>query len=667
MQTRLKTLIALLYATLVLVMGYATFAEQAHGTAFALGHIYHSWWFFGLWGLLAVGSVAYIWQHRLWQRIAVCMLHVALLLILAGAATTYVTSSDGQMHLRTGEQSSRYVRDDGKVQTLPFSLTLSKFDIIYYPGTQAPQDFVSSIKLPSGEEVTISMNHILKHEGYRFYQSSFDPDLQGTVLSVRYDPYGTPLTYFAYALLGLSMMGVLLSRGEEFRRLLRSPLLRQATVGLLLLLPLSSEARSIPTINADEAQRAARMQVIYNDRVAPLSTLAHDFLNKLYGKSTYKGLSAEQVVYGWLARPDVWKAEPMIRVKDKELRRELGVSSEYISLSQLFSGDTYKLNSILREGRQPTKAMRELDEKVGLILMLTEGQLIKPLPQGTPPLSDTRVEAEICYNQIPFCKVLFMTCLTLGFLAFFYMLYRTGRSSQPQKRDWGWTAFTVCLWAVFLFHLCGYLLHWYVAQRIPLGNGYETMQFLALALLALTLLLCRRIRIILPFGFLLAGFALLVAWLGQRNPQITPLMPVLSSPLLSAHVSIIMMSYALLAFMMLNGLYALLAGKRGSTQQLQLTLLNRLMLYPAVFFLAAGIFLGAVWANISWGKYWSWDPKETWALITLLIYAVPLHAKSLPALQQPKWFNLYLTLAFLTVLMTYFGVNYFLGGMHSYA
>ena len=504
MLKRLKTLIALIYVALVLVMGLATFVEQVNGTAFALSHIYHSWWFFALWGLLAVSSVALLWHHRLWQRISVCLLHVALLLILAGAATTYITSSDGQMHLRTGQHSNRYVTGDGKVQTLPFSLTLNKFDIIYYPGTQAPQDFVSHITLPSGRQATISMNHILKHEGYRFYQSSFDPDLQGTVLSVRYDPYGTPLTYFAYALLGLSMMGVLLSRGEEFRRLLRSPLLRQAAVGLLLMLPLGSEARSIPTINADEAQRAARMQVIYNDRVAPLSTLAHDFLNKLYGKSTYQGLSAEQVVYGWLARPDVWKAEPMIRVKDQQLQRKLGVSSEYISLNQLFNEESYKLNSILEEGQQPTKAMRELDEKVGLILMLTEGQLIKPLPQGMPPLSDTRIEAEICYNQIPFCKVLFMTCLTLGFLAFFYMLYRTGRSSQPQKRDWGWTAFTVCLWAVFLFHLCGYLLHWYVAHRIPLGNGYETMQFMALTLLILTLLLRRRIRIVLPFGFLLA-------------------------------------------------------------------------------------------------------------------------------------------------------------------
>lgn len=96
-------------------------------------------------------------------------------------------------------------------------------------------------------------------------------------------------------------------------------------------------------------------------------------------------------------------------------------------------------------------------------------------------------------------------------------------------------------------------------------------------------------------------------------------------------------------------------------------MLSRLMLYPAVFFLAAGIFLGAVWANVSWGKYWSWDPKEVWALITMMIYAVPIHHESLHFLRQPKWFHLYLILAFFTVLMTYFGVNYFLGGMHSYA
>ena len=80
-----------------------------------------------------------------------------------------------------------------------------------------------------------------------------------------------------------------------------------------------------------------------------------------------------------------------------------------------------------------------------------------------------------------------------------------------------------------------------------------------------------------------------------------------------------------------------------------------------------GILLGAVWANISWGKYWSWDPKETWALITFMIYGVAFHQRSIPFLRRPLWFHLYLVLAFPTVLMTYFGVNYFLGGMHSYA
>jgi ABC-type transport system involved in cytochrome c biogenesis permease subunit len=172
----------------------------------------------------------------------------------------------------------------------------------------------------------------------------------------------------------------------------------------------------------------------------------------------------------------------------------------------------------------------------------------------------------------------------------------------------------------------------------------------------------------LPFGLLLAGFTLLVSHLSMMNPQITNLMPVLSSPLLTSHVSIIMTAYALLAFMMLNGIYALILLARGKRREADtLTLLSRLMLYPAVFFLAAGIFLGALWANVSWGRYWSWDPKEVWALITLLIYAVAFHQQSIPALRRPAVFHAYLVAAFLAVLMTYFGVNYFLGGMHSYA
>lgn len=123
-----------------------------------------------------------------------------------------------------------------------------------------------------------------------------------------------------------------------------------------------------------------------------------------------------------------------------------------------------------------------------------------------------------------------------------------------------------------------------------------------------------------------------------------PLMPILRSPMLVVHVGTIMISYVLLI----------------------VSMLNRNLLRVAVFFLAAGIFLGAMWANISWGTYWSWDPKESWALITLIVYSIPLHQKSLPWFQSERHYRLYCVLCILCLLMTYFGVNFLLGGMHSY-
>jgi len=668
-----KLILACVFLALLLVMGYATFLEQAHGTAYAAEHVYDTSWFFALWAVLALASVIVMGAKQLYRRAAVCCLHVSLLLILCGAAVTWFTADDGLLHVREGASERQYLSDD-RLKELPFTVRLDSFRIDYYPGSQAPADFISYVRVTSSEAadtaVAVSMNRILHQDGYRLYQSSFDPDHKGTILSVRYDPWGTPLTYFGYALLGLSMVWVLLARKEEFRQLLRRlASYRTASVLLLLLLPLLSQARSVPTIPADKAERMARMQVVYNDRVAPFSTLAHDFTQKIYGRSSYCGLSAEQVVYGWMARPEDWKEEPMIKVKDGDLRRQLGIEGTYATLAQLFDAKgNYRLLTLNGPSGQqsaPSKAVRELDEKVGLIVMLTSGELVKPLPKGVTPLSEQQVSAEILYNTIPFSKILFMFCLTVGFLSFFLMLYESG---SHRRVPYVHGVLTLLLWAAFLFHLFGYLLRWYVSGRVPLGNGYETMIFMALTLMVITLLLHRRFSFVLPFGFLLSGFTLLVSYLGQMNPQITHLMPVLSSPLLSSHVSIIMMSYALLAFMMLNGLYALLLSWFSKSADLEvLTLLNRLMLYPAVFFLAAGIFLGALWANVSWGRYWGWDPKEVWALITFMIYAVPFHQQSLPWLRRPRVFHAYLVLAFLAVLMTFFGVNYFLGGMHSYA
>ncbi len=165
------------------------------------------------------------------------------------------------------------------------------------------------------------------------------------------------------------------------------------------------------------------------------------------------------------------------------------------------------------------------------------------------------------------------------------------------------------------------------------------------------------------FGFLTSGFFLLVSHLGQLNPQISHLMPVLNSPLLSIHVSIIMLAYTLLCMAFACGVTALLRPQKA----LYLQRLSMLFLYPSLSALGIGIFTGAIWANISWGTYWSWDPKETWALITLMTYAVAAHRHTLSSLQRARTYHLFMVLAFLTLLMTYFGVNYFLGGMHSYA
>ena len=678
----MKRLILIIYVTLVVVLAVATFVEQARGTAFIGAHVYHTHWFVLLWGVLAVCTVVVCWRMRLWRRVPVLLLHGSFLVILGGALITFLWGEQGYVHLEEGKTTDRFVVQDSRhLLPLPFSLRLDSFRIVCYPGTEAPADYVSYIHVSGNgresQKASVSMNRIFSCGGYRFYQSSYDPDGRGSWLSVNHDPWGIGVTYAGYALLGLSMLWVLCSRGGEFRRLLRHPLLRMGGFLVLFLLlgtTLQAAERKLPVLNLKQADSLASVQVIYHDRVVPFNTLARDFVLKLTGKPAYKGLEPEQVIGGWLLHPEVWKDEPMIRIKSAALRRRLGLESDFARLSDLFDGQTYRLQAYWDASDNHSgelspldKAIVETDEKVGLILMLQQGTLIRPLPDdgSVARLPEAKVRAELLYNRIPFSRWLFMFNLSVGLLAFALLLYKGLRPVAADGRMLrGVERFFACaLWAALLFQALGYGLRWYIGGRIPLSNGYETMQFLALATLLLACLLRRRFPFTLPFGFLLSGFALLVSYLGQMNPQITPLMPVLVSPWLSSHVSLIMMSYALFAFLMLNGVLALCVRR----EALRLMLLSRLLLYPAVFFLGAGIFLGAIWANVSWGHYWSWDPKEVWALVTFMVYAVPFHAGSLSRLRKPLFFHVYMMVAFLTVLMTYFGVNYVLGGMHSYA
>lgn len=677
--TRWATL--LLYVAIIVVLAVATWVEHRWGTAVAERQVYHAAWFVALWAALSGAIVAAICIKRLWRRPAVLLIHTSFLVILAGALTTHLFGRQGHVHLVQGVPVDRFTETaTGLTVPLPFTLTLDSFRVVHYPGTDRAADYESYLR---GMSRPVSMNRILRRGGYRFYQSSFDEDYRGSWLSVNHDAVGTPLTYAGYTLLALGMLWLLLSPRGRFRRLLRNPSLRQGLWGAVVLCALMGEGLraqnpETPVIKRELADSLARLQVIYHDRVVPLDTPARDFLLKLYGESSYHGVTPVQVLYSWLFRAQDWEQEPIIEVDNDELRRMLYLEGNHASLRDLFVGSTYRLQTLLDRLRASDgpksaleKAILRVDERVGVIMMLYKKQLFTTPPEdgSVRPLSDVRIDAELAYNRIPFTRILFIGCLSTGAVYLLWILsIFTGRQSFPTKslrrhRQRVAGFFYAVTWAALMGMVILYGLRWYIGGHVPLSNGYETMLSLSLLFLLCAAIGGRRVPLLVPFGLILSGFTLLVARLSEMDPEITPLMPVLSSPLLTIHVSVIMTAYALLAFLWLNGLFGLCVGRLAE----RLALLSRLMLYPATFLLGLGILLGAVWANVSWGRYWAWDPKEVWALVAFMVYALPLHAESFPLLRHPRAFHLYMVAAFAVVLMTYFGVNYLLTGMHSYA
>ena len=386
----IRHIVFVLVIVLIAVLAAGTIVEKLHGSEFALTHVYGTWWFVGLWALVA-GFVVYMAvKCRIWKRMAVCALHAAILLILLGALLTMLTGQHGRMKLEPNRPNSHFfIQDKGEItkEALPFSLVLDRFEIEKYPDSEKPKDYVSYLQLNDGEtqrDIVISMNHILKHKHYRFYQSDYD-EQGNSILDVARDPWGIGVTYAGYALLFMALVALLVERRKAYRA----------------------------------------------------------------------------VTWSWLA--------------------------------------------------------------VLVILMV----------------------------------VLYVRMLT------------------------------------------------------------------------------------------------------------HPLLPVLRSPFFSLHISTIVTAYALLLGILVVGIIALIKPKDKARLE-RMKNLSMAMLYPAVALLAIGIFIGAVWANVSWGNYWSWDPKEVWALITLLIYAAPLHDKLWRSFQKPMFFHIYGILAFLSVLFTYFGVNLLLGGVHAY-
>ena len=743
------------YVVLIVCMAAATIVEKYNGTDFVHENIYGTWWFSFLWASGVAVAIFYFLKMNV-RRPSVVALHLSFVVILAGAFLTKATARKGFIHLREGETTEKYVVFKKDMQAeipLPFSIRLEKFETSFHDGTSAAADYISHVEISDSKKslrTDISMNNIFSRKGIRLYQSGYDNDGKGTTIIVSNDRWGIPVTYAGYALLFFSLFWMLVDPKGAYRNILRRLKSLPATAIVVALMLMPSYAHAVKVLPKTTADRVSRLYVVYNNRVCPMQTLALDFTKKIYGHRHYKDYTPEQVLTGFMFYPEEWAAEPIIKVKNADMRRAFGLN-KYTSLNSFFNSETgnYILGPAVDEYQQGNndkmhKAAADIDDKLMLMLVqvgrahimkidpapLVDSvsssimtQWLSPIdriPAAVEPQrkeyiensfqlliddaqagnyermdkaldkillyqttyggksipSALRTKAERIYNAVPFATILFMFNLTMGFVTLFYFIYRlyrkdetteaerTKKAGVPLRVAWtllllSFIALTVCL-----------VLRWIISGTVPMANGYETMLLMAWLIMLVSLPIYRKFNIILTFSFLLSGFFLLVSHISQMDPKISHVMPVLSSPLLTIHVSIIMMAYALLALTFICGLMAIVVNiiKANSRQTIEsYRLLSELFLYPALTCLGLGIFIGAIWANISWGTYWSWDPKETWALITFMVYAVTVHNRSLPWLRNPMTYHVYMTLAFMTILMTYFGVNYFLGGMHGYA
>ncbi len=287
--------------------------------------------------------------------------------------------------------------------------------------------------------------------------------------------------------------------------------------------------------------------------------------------------------------------------------------------------------------------------------------------------SSTKIKAEIFYNHLNIFEILWPLYFILGFilliLSFIKILKPKFEMSKITK------ASLFLLGVLFVAHTVGLALRGYISGHAPWSNGFESMTYIAWATVLAGFIFSKQSPITLASTSILAGLILFVAHLSWMNPQITNLVPVLQSYWLDIHVSMITASYGFLGLGALLGFITLLlyiALNETNKEQITLSIkelnaINEMSLLIGLVMITVGNFLGAVWANESWGRYWSWDPKETWALVTILVYAVVVHLRFIKAIYNDFNYSMISLLAFTSVLMTYFGVNYYLAGMHSYA
>ncbi len=645
---------------------------------------------------------------------------------------------------------------------LPFALKLRDFQLDRYPGSESPSSYASEVTLIDKEhnvkkDYRIFMNNVLDYRGYRFFQSSYDKDEKGTILSVNKDKAGTLVTYLGYFLLAFGMFWSIFNKNSFFVEMLKKTSdirnkRKELTTLALILMMFASQSlfaqSSRPHIDAEHAKKFGELFVQDNGaRTKPYNTLTSELLRKISRKEKFLGLSPNQVFLGMVFNQEFWKNAKMIKVSNPELKRVLGVEGKYVSFNDLVNlqKQEYKLKSYVNEAfnREPShrtkfdKDVIAVDERVNIVYQIFSGGYLRVFPvpgdshhrwlnpseskyitnkedrefvanvfsdyynamiaseklgDWTKPNeilnkikeyqrkygadilpSETKLKMEIQYVNIDIFDTIYKYYGLIGFVLLMFLFAGILRPKMKLKIITIVSA--VLLGLLFIMHTYGLGLRWYISGHAPWSNGYESMIYIAWATMLAGFLFMKRSPITLAATSLLASITLMVAHLSWMDPQITNLVPVLKSYWLTIHVSVITASYGFLALCALLGFLSLILmifKSEKNKQRIDLTIaeltnINHISMIAGLYLLTIGTFLGGVWANESWGRYWGWDPKETWSLITIIIYTFVTHTRFIPALYNKYSFNLLSLLAFASVLMTYFGVNYYLSGLHSYA
>lgn len=657
--------------------------------------------------------------------------------------------------------------------SLPFEIQLNDFVAEKYPGTEksyASFESKVTVKSDADFDYDIYMNHVLDHKGYRFFQSSFDPDEKGTILSVNHDWWGTYITYVGYILLYLSMMGIFFigkTRFKDLAKAIDKIKAKKAALSLLALLSSIGAYGQFEThngktkINFDslvvadafpEAQAQKFGSLIIQDlggRMKPANTFSSELLRKVSKSDTYNGLNSDQVLLSILNGPVIWYNIPIVYLKrgNDSIRKITGVDekAKYAPLMAFFDTEgNYKIAPQLEDAyragvpNQFQKDFIEIDRRVNLLYAALEGKILRifPVPgdennkwvsypeleehtfSGTDSLyvnnvlplyfrsmrlakssgdykeadelleslkgfqkrygsevlpSAKKINAEIAYNKYDIFKKLFSWYLYVGLLFFIALIVQIFRDSKAVRLFI--SVFKSATFVLFLLHTAGLIARWFISGHAPWSDAYESMIYVAWATVLFGFLFGRKSNLTLASTTFVASMILMIAHWNWMDPAIANLQPVLDSYWLMIHVAVIVGSYGPFALSMIIGILALflmiLTTKKTKARMdlniKELTIINELSLTVGLIMLTIGNFLGGMWANESWGRYWGWDPKETWALISIMIYAFVIHMRLIPGLRGRWMFNLASVVAFASILMTYFGVNFYLSGLHSYA